>query len=47
MPQKRYRVTLTEDKEKALDDILNKGKHGAQKRKLIPGIAPCQRRIYR
>jgi hypothetical protein len=41
MPQKRYRVTLTNDEEKTLRDIVNKGKHGAQKRKLIPGVAPC------
>jgi transposase len=33
MPQKRYRVTLTDDEEKTLRDIVNKGKHGAQKRK--------------
>jgi transposase len=33
MPQKIYRVTLTADEEKFLHDIMNKGKHGAQKRK--------------
>jgi hypothetical protein len=33
MPQKKYRVTLTEDEKKALHEIINKGKHGAQKRK--------------
>jgi hypothetical protein len=33
MSQKIYRVTLTEDEEKQLRDIINKGKHGAQKRR--------------
>jgi transposase len=33
MSQKRYLVTLTEDEEKFLHDIINKGKHGAGKRK--------------
>jgi transposase len=33
MSQKKYLVTLTEDEEKLLHDIINKGKHGAQKRK--------------
>jgi hypothetical protein len=41
MSQKRYRVTLKNDEEKTLHNIINKGKHGAQKRKLIPGIASC------
>lgn len=30
---KKYRVTLTEEEESELKDILNRGKHGAQKRK--------------
>jgi transposase len=33
MPQKKYRVPLTEDEKKILHEIINKGKHGAQKRK--------------
>jgi hypothetical protein len=33
MSQKIYRVTLTGDEEKQLRDIINKGKHKAQKRK--------------
>jgi transposase len=33
MSQKRYLVTLTEEEEKQLQDILNRGKHGAGKRK--------------
>jgi hypothetical protein len=33
MPQKKYRVTLTEDEKQILHDIINKGRHGAQKRK--------------
>jgi transposase len=33
MPQKKYRVTLTEDEKQILREIINKGKHGAQKRK--------------
>jgi transposase len=33
MSQKKYKVTLTEDEENLLRDIINKGKHGAQKRK--------------
>jgi transposase len=33
MPQKKYRVTLTEDEKETLHEIINKGKHGAQKRK--------------
>ncbi|MDR1251918.1 MAG: helix-turn-helix domain-containing protein [Treponema sp.] len=33
MAQKKYRVTLTEDEKKVLHEIINKGKHGAQKRK--------------
>ena len=30
---KKYRVTLNEEEIAILDDILNRGKHGAQKRK--------------
>jgi transposase len=33
MPQKKYRVTLTEGEKQILHEIINKGKHGAQKRK--------------
>jgi transposase len=33
MSQKKYRVTLTEDEKKVLHEIINRGKHGAQKRK--------------
>jgi transposase len=33
MSEKRYLVTLTGDEEKFLQDIINKGKHGAGKRK--------------
>jgi hypothetical protein len=33
MSQKIYRVTLTGYEEKQLRDIINKGKHGVQKRK--------------
>jgi transposase len=33
MPQKKYRVTLTEDEKQILHEISKKGKHGAQKRK--------------
>jgi transposase len=33
MSQKRYLVTLTKDEEQLLHDIMNKGKHGAGKRK--------------
>jgi hypothetical protein len=33
MSQKKYRVTLTEDEKKVLHEIINKGKHGAKKRK--------------
>jgi transposase len=33
MSQKKYKVTLTEDEKKVLHEIINKGKHGAQKRK--------------
>ncbi|MDR1219722.1 MAG: helix-turn-helix domain-containing protein, partial [Treponema sp.] len=33
MPEKKYRVTLTEDEKEALHEIINKGKHSAQKRK--------------
>jgi transposase len=33
MSQKKYLVTLTGEEEKQLQDILNKGKHGAGKRK--------------
>jgi hypothetical protein len=33
MSQKRYLVTLSEDEEKFLHDIINKGKYGAGKRK--------------
>jgi hypothetical protein len=29
----KYRVTLTEDEKQILHEIINKGKHGAQKRK--------------
>jgi transposase len=38
MSQKRYLVTLTEDEEKLLHDIINRGKHGAQKRKRAQGL---------
>jgi hypothetical protein len=30
MAQKKYKVTLTGDEKKLLQDIINKGKHGAQ-----------------
>jgi hypothetical protein len=33
MSQKIYRVTLTADEENLLRDILDRGKHGAGKRK--------------
>ena len=34
MPEKKkYKVTLTDDEKKLLQEIMNKGKHGAQKRK--------------
>jgi hypothetical protein len=33
MSQKQYRVTLTKGEENRLHNIINKGKHGAQKRK--------------
>jgi transposase len=33
MSQKKYKVTLTEGEENLLHDIINRGKHGAQKRK--------------
>jgi transposase len=33
MSQKKYLVTLTEEEGKQLHDILNRGKHGAAKRK--------------
>jgi transposase len=33
MPAKKYIVTLTGDEKKLLNDVLNKGKHGAEKRK--------------
>jgi transposase len=31
MSQKKYKVTLTEDEKNALHEIINKGKHSAQK----------------
>jgi hypothetical protein len=43
MPQKKYKVTLTWEEENILQGIMNRGKHGAQKRKLISGIVTCQR----
>ena len=33
MPEKRYKVTLTQDEEIVLHEIINKGRHNAQKRK--------------
>jgi hypothetical protein len=33
MPQKKYKVMLGEDEENILHGIINRGKHGAQKRK--------------
>jgi transposase len=33
MPAKKYVVTLTKEEKKLLNDVLNKGKHGAEKRK--------------
>jgi transposase len=33
MPAKKYIVTLTKKEKKILNDVLNKGKHGAEKRK--------------
>jgi transposase len=33
MPAKKYHVTLTEDEKKVLKEIINKGKHSAEKRK--------------
>jgi hypothetical protein len=44
---KKYKVALTAEERDILAGILNKGSHGAQKRKLIPGVASCQRGIYR
>jgi hypothetical protein len=47
MSQKKYKVTPTGEEETILHDIMSRGKHGAQKRELIPGTAPCRRRIHR
>jgi transposase len=33
LSQKKYKVTLTADEENLLHDIINEGKHGAQKQK--------------
>jgi transposase len=33
MPAKKYIVTLTKEEKKILNDVLNKGKHSAEKRK--------------
>jgi transposase len=33
MPAKKYIVTLTKEEKQLLNDVLNKGKHGAEKRK--------------
>jgi transposase len=33
MPAKKYIVTLTKEEKELLNDVLNKGKHGAEKRK--------------
>jgi transposase len=33
MPAKKYIVTLTKDEKKILNDVVNKGKHSAEKRK--------------
>jgi hypothetical protein len=33
MPHEKYRVTLTEPEKDQLHDIIDRGKHGAQKRK--------------
>jgi transposase len=33
MPRKRYHVTLTDEEIQILNDLINKGKHAAQKRK--------------
>jgi hypothetical protein len=32
MPEKRYIVTLTKDEKEILREIINKGKHSAEKR---------------
>ena len=33
MPAKKYLITLTKEEKKILSDVINKGKHDAQKRK--------------
>ena len=33
MPAKKYRVTLTKNEKALLNEIINKGKHSAEKRK--------------
>jgi transposase len=43
MSQKRYLVTLTKDEETLLHDIINKGKHGAQKRKRAQALLLANR----
>jgi transposase len=40
MSQKKYRVTLTEEEKKALHEIVNRGKHGARKRKRAQALPP-------
>jgi hypothetical protein len=36
---KKYKVTLTKEEEDIPRGIISRGKHGAQKRKLISGVA--------
>ena len=43
MPGKRYIVTLTEDETKILEEIIHKGKHGAEKRKRAQALLLAQK----
>lgn len=45
MSQALYRVTLTEDEIKVLDDIINRGKHSAQKRKRAQAMLLAHQRL--
>ncbi|GHV93627.1 hypothetical protein AGMMS50268_41300 [Spirochaetia bacterium] len=38
---KKYRVTLTAEERKTLREILNRGKHSAQKRKRAQALLLC------
>ena len=40
---KKYRVTLTEEEASELSEILNKGRHCAQKRKRAQALLPSNR----